>query len=106
MQNVVRNNVVLDLCRADHRHLRPGGLWTHGDGQDHRGVAKRDFFHGRRRAPRRQAPCAYRTPRQAVGDGVVYVTEDRKSEGLFETMSVAEKYLYRTNFEPRVARIL
>jgi simple sugar transport system ATP-binding protein len=32
----------------------------------------------------------YRTPRQAVGDGVVYVTEDRKAEGFFETMSVAE----------------
>jgi simple sugar transport system ATP-binding protein len=32
----------------------------------------------------------YRTPQQAVGDGVVYVTEDRKAEGFFETMSVAE----------------
>ena len=32
----------------------------------------------------------YRTPRQAVGDGVVYVTEDRKGDGFFETMSVAE----------------
>ena len=32
----------------------------------------------------------YRTPREAVSDGVVYVTDDRKSEGLFETMSVAE----------------
>lgn len=32
----------------------------------------------------------YRTPRQAVGDRVVYVTEDRKSDGYFETMSVAE----------------
>ena len=32
----------------------------------------------------------YRTPRAAVGDGVVYVTEDRKGDGLFETMSVAD----------------
>ena len=53
------------------------------------GVAKRDFFHGgdirfEGRSVR------YRTPRQAVGDGVVYVTEDRKGEGFFETMSVAE----------------
>ena len=32
----------------------------------------------------------YRTPRAAVGDGVVYVTEDRKGDGFFETMSVAE----------------
>ena len=32
----------------------------------------------------------YRTPRQAVSDGVVYVTEDRKGDGFFETMSIAE----------------
>ena len=32
----------------------------------------------------------YRVPRQAVKDGIVYVTEDRKIEGFFETMSIAE----------------
>ncbi len=32
----------------------------------------------------------YRTPRHAVRDGVVYVTEDRKVEGFFETMTIAE----------------
>ena len=53
------------------------------------GVAKRDFFHGGE-VRLEGSPVRYRTPRQAVGDGVVYVTEDRKSEGLFETMSVAE----------------
>ena len=30
----------------------------------------------------------YRVPRQAVRDGIVYVTEDRKLEGFFETMSI------------------
>jgi simple sugar transport system ATP-binding protein len=29
-------------------------------------------------------------PRQAVKDGIIYVTEDRKIEGFFETMSIAE----------------
>jgi len=53
------------------------------------GVAKRDFFHGgdvrfEGRSVR------YRTPRKAVGDGVVYVTEDRKGDGFFETMSIAD----------------
>ena len=53
------------------------------------GVAKRDFFHGgdvrfEGRSVR------YATPRSAVGDGVLYVTEDRKGDGFFETMSVAE----------------
>ena len=32
----------------------------------------------------------YRIPRQAIRDGIVYVTEDRKLEGFFETMSIAE----------------
>ncbi len=53
------------------------------------GVAKRDFFHGGEihlfgRSVR------YRVPRPAVLDGVCYVTEDRKVEGFFETMSIAE----------------
>ena len=32
----------------------------------------------------------YRVPRPAVRDGIVYVTEDRKLEGFFETMSIAD----------------
>lgn len=35
-------------------------------------------------------PVRYRVPRQAVQDGIVYVTEDRKIEGFFETMSITE----------------
>jgi simple sugar transport system ATP-binding protein len=53
------------------------------------GVLKRRFFHGgdivfngRR--------VRYRVPRQAVRDGIVYVTEDRKIEGFFDNMSIAE----------------
>jgi simple sugar transport system ATP-binding protein len=53
------------------------------------GAVKRDAFHGGdiRLGDR---SVRYRTPRAAVGDGVVYVTEDRKGDGLFETMSVAD----------------
>jgi simple sugar transport system ATP-binding protein len=53
------------------------------------GVIKRDFFHGGEIRLDGNS-VRYRTPRQAVGDGVVYVTEDRKGDGFFETMSVAE----------------
>ena len=53
------------------------------------GVVKRDFFHGGD-VQFDGASVRYRTPCQAVRDGVVYVTEDRKGEGFFETMSVAE----------------
>jgi simple sugar transport system ATP-binding protein len=53
------------------------------------GVAKRDAFHGGDIRLGEQS-VRYRTPRAAVGDGVVYVTEDRKGDGYFETMSVAD----------------
>src|SRR5262249_8113620 len=53
------------------------------------GVLKRDFFHGGS-VQFNDQPVRYRTPRPAVRDGIVYVTEDRKVEGFFETMSIAE----------------
>ena len=53
------------------------------------GVLKRDLFHGGQvRLSGR--PVRYRVPRSAVRDGIIYVTEDRKLEGFFETMSIAE----------------
>ena len=53
------------------------------------GVLKRDFFHGGSILLNGRA-VRYRTPRPAIRDGIVYVTEDRKIEGFFETMSIAE----------------
>jgi simple sugar transport system ATP-binding protein/ribose transport system ATP-binding protein len=53
------------------------------------GVFKRDLFHGGAMMLEGR-PVRYRVPRQAVRDGIVYVTEDRKLEGFFETMSIAE----------------
>ena len=53
------------------------------------GVLKRDFFHGGR-VTLDGRPVRYRVPRPAVRDGIVYVTEDRKVEGFFETMSIAQ----------------
>ena len=53
------------------------------------GVLKRDFFHGGQ-VRLEGRPVRYRVPRPAVRDGIIYVTEDRKIEGFFETMSIAE----------------
>src|ERR1700690_2495805 len=53
------------------------------------GIVKRDLFHGGDVRLNGKS-VRYRTPRDAVSEGVVYVTEDRKSDGFFETMSVAE----------------
>lgn len=53
------------------------------------GIIKRDMLHGGEIYLGGKA-IRYRTPRPAVKDRIVYVTEDRKVEGFFETMSIAE----------------
>ena len=53
------------------------------------GVSKRDLLHGGM-VYLDGRPVRYRVPRQAVDDGIVYVTEDRKLNGFFDTMSVGE----------------
>jgi simple sugar transport system ATP-binding protein/ribose transport system ATP-binding protein len=53
------------------------------------GVLKRDFFHGGEIKIDGESK-RYFVPAPAVRDGVVYVTEERKAEGFFETMSIAE----------------
>ncbi len=52
------------------------------------GVLKRDFFHGGE-VFLHGKPVRYLTPAPAIRDGIAYVTEDRKVEGFFETMSIA-----------------
>jgi simple sugar transport system ATP-binding protein len=59
------------------------------------GVLKRNFFHGGE-VRLDDRPVSYRLPRHAVLEGIVYVTEDRKLEGFFEQMSIAQNlYLGR-----------
>lgn len=55
------------------------------------GIYKRDFFQGGDiELDGRQV--RYNVPAEAIKDRVIYVTEDRKSEGFFETMSIAENF--------------
>lgn len=56
------------------------------------GAVRRRFLHGGRIYLKGKS-IRYRSPAQAIRDGIVYVTEDRRSEGFFETMSI-EKNLY------------
>ncbi len=53
------------------------------------GILKRNFFHGGQVRLNGRS-VRYRVPRPAVRDGIIYVTEDRKIEGFFETMSISE----------------
>lgn len=55
------------------------------------GIYKRDFRQGGEIEFRGQK-VRYVVPTAAVRDGIVYVTEDRKLEGFFETMSIAENF--------------
>ncbi len=50
------------------------------------GVRKRNFIRGGM-IYLRGKPIRYRVPRQAINDGIVYITEDRKQDGFFETMT-------------------
>jgi simple sugar transport system ATP-binding protein len=52
------------------------------------GAKKRDLFYGGEIILGSTA-VRYRVPAPAVRDGIAYITEDRKLEGFFETMSIA-----------------
>ncbi|MGV3551000.1 sugar ABC transporter ATP-binding protein [Rhizobium sp.] len=53
------------------------------------GVMKRNLFHGGEIRLFGKS-VRYRVPRPAMMDGIVYVTEDRKLDGFFETMTAGE----------------
>ena len=55
------------------------------------GIYKRDFARGGQ-IKLHQNLVRYRVPSKAVSDGIVYVTEDRKTEGFFDTMSVGKNF--------------
>lgn len=55
------------------------------------GIYKRDFLRGGD-IEFKGKKVRYYVPAPAVKDGIVYVTEDRKLEGFFETMSIAENF--------------
>ena len=52
------------------------------------GLQKRDYLHGGKIIFNGK-PVRFRVPAQAIEAGIVYVTEDRKLDGFFETMSIA-----------------
>lgn len=53
------------------------------------GIDKRDFLRGGT-IELNDKPVRYYTPHEAIGGGIVYVTENRKTEGIFETMTIGE----------------
>ena len=59
------------------------------------GVAKRDHFYGGEIFIEGKR-VRFRVPRPAMKQGVIYITEDRKLDGFFETMSISEN-IYLSN---------
>lgn len=57
------------------------------------GVLKRDFFHGGR-VRLNGSSVRFSVPRKAVNRGIAYITEDRKLDGIFDTMGVAENIFF------------
>lgn len=61
------------------------------------GASKRDWLHGGEIFLRGKA-VRYRVPTQAINDGIVYVTEDRKVDGFFSTKDIPNNiYLGKQN---------
>ncbi len=52
------------------------------------GVLKRDYTHGGK-VIFKDKPVRYRVPAPAVAAGIAYITEDRKVDGFFETMTIS-----------------
>lgn len=94
VQNLSMNNVVRNTSFSVFAGQITGVFGLIGSGRTEAakvvaGVMKRDFFHGGEVRLNGRS-VRYRVPRPAVRDGIIYVTEDRKMEGFFETMSIAE----------------
>jgi len=89
MSNVVRNN---SFSIYEGQITGVFGLIGSGRTETFKvisGIYKRDFLRGGD-IELNGKPVRYYVPREAVQDGIIYVTEDRKVEGFFETMSIAE----------------
>ena len=69
------------------------------------GARKRNFLRGGM-IYLRGKPVRFRVPRQAVRDGIAYLTEDRKLDGFFETMTVDQNIHLGYLASPRVRRFI
>jgi ABC-type sugar transport system ATPase subunit len=68
------------------------------------GARKRNFLRGGL-IYLNEKPIRYRVPRQAVRDGIVYITEDRKLDGFFETMTADDNVYLGYLASPKGDRI-
>ncbi|MBT4089303.1 MAG: sugar ABC transporter ATP-binding protein, partial [Deltaproteobacteria bacterium] len=94
VDNVVGSNLVQNMSFSVYSGEVTGIAGLVGSGRTEiaqiiAGVTKRRLLHGGM-IYLDGRPIRYRVPRQAINDGIVYVTEDRKVNGFFETMNVSK----------------
>ena len=94
VENVVGANLVQNMSFSVYAGEVTGMAGLVGSGRTEiaqiiAGVQKRRVLYGGM-IYLRGRPVRYRVPRQAINDGIVYVTEDRKVNGFFETMNAAD----------------
>ncbi|GHE88409.1 ABC transporter ATP-binding protein [Amycolatopsis deserti] len=94
VENLILGNVVKNMSFSAYAGEVLGIAGLIGSGRTETakiiaGALKRNRIHGGR-VLLNGKPVRYRVPKQAIDDGIVYITEDRKLDGFFETMTIAE----------------
>ncbi|OXM72611.1 sugar ABC transporter ATP-binding protein [Amycolatopsis thermalba] len=94
VENLILGNVVKNMSFSAYAGEVLGIAGLIGSGRTETakiitGALKRNRIHGGR-VLLNGKPVRYRVPKQAIDDGIVYITEDRKLDGFFETMTVAD----------------
>jgi simple sugar transport system ATP-binding protein len=88
MQNIVRNNSFSVFAGQITGIFGLVGSGRTETAKIIAGVVKRDLVHGGE-VKFEGRSVRFRVPKPAVKEGIIYLTEDRKIEGFFETMSIA-----------------
>jgi simple sugar transport system ATP-binding protein len=107
VENLVLGNVVKNMSFSAYAGEVLGIAGLIGSGRTETakivaGELKRNRLHGGR-VLLRGKPVRYRVPKQAIDDGIVYITEDRKLDGFFETMTIEEN-LYLGHLAAKTGR--
>jgi simple sugar transport system ATP-binding protein len=89
MQNIVRNNSFSIFAGQITGIFGLVGSGRTETAKIIAGVLKRDLIHGGE-VKFEGRSVRFRVPKPAVKEGLIYLTEDRKIEGFFETMSIAK----------------
>jgi ABC-type sugar transport system ATPase subunit len=92
VENVIMGNAVKNMSFSLYAGEVVGVAGLIGSGRTEiakiiYGALKRNFINGGM-IYLRGKPVRYRTPKEAINDGIIYITEDRKFNGFFETMVV------------------